>query len=153
MVRSQHHRLLRPETLVAIGLFVVAAGFLVPTAALPALSALLPAAMLISLMVLAAIMLLIDQRKASAGEPAQPMTKAPKRVFGAFVLVVLYALSVDFIGFYVSTAVSVPLVAYVFGYRSLLGLTVATAIVIVAIWLIFGLAMAQEFPPGRLGLM
>lgn len=150
MSKSDTHRLLRVETLTAIGIFAAAAGFLIPTAGLPPLSALLPAAMLISLMVLAVIMLLADQRRVSAGEPAEPVTKAPKRVFGAFILVILYALSVDFIGFYISTAVAVPLVAYVFGYRNPLGLAAATLIVLAAIYLIFSFAMSQEFPAGHL---
>jgi putative tricarboxylic transport membrane protein len=103
--------------------------------------------------VLSVIMLISDQRKAAAGEAAQPMTKAPKRVLGAFLLVVVYTISVDFIGFYPSSAAVVPLVAYAFGYRDPKGLALATAIVIAAIYLIFSLAMAQEFPAGRLWSM
>jgi putative tricarboxylic transport membrane protein len=150
MSKPATHRLLRAETLTAIGIFVAAAAFLIPTTDMPPLSALLPAAMLISLLVLSAVMLIADQRKAAAGEAAQPMTKAPKRVLGAFVLIVLYALSVDLVGFYISTAVSVPLVAYAFGYRKPLGLAAATLIVLAMIYLIFGFAMSQEFPSGRL---
>ena len=78
------------------------------------------------------------------------MTAAPKRVLGAFMLIACYALATDFIGFYVSTAVVIPLVAYVFGYRSLPGLALATCIVLGAIYLIFDFAMAQTFPVGRL---
>mgnify|MGYP005989831483 FL=1 len=92
----------------------------------------------------------MDQRKASAGTTAEPMTTAPKRVVGAFALVVAYALATDFIGFYVSTAIIIPLVASSFGYRSLLGLTVATVSVLTTIWLIFDFGMSQDFPTGRL---
>lgn len=150
MSRSRPNRLRRPETLVAIGTFVAAAAFLWPTREFPAISALLPAVMLGSLMVLAAVMLWHDQRKAAAGEPARPMTKAPRRVLGAMALILLYTLSVDFVGFYPSTAVSVPLVAYAFGYRAPKGLALATAIVLAGIYLVFGLAMSQDFPAGRL---
>ena len=62
MNKSWPQRLLRAESLVAIGILVAAAGFLWPTTELNALSALLPGVMLISLMLLAAIMLLVDQR-------------------------------------------------------------------------------------------
>lgn len=143
-------RLLRPETLTAIGIFVAAATFVAPTFDLPPMAALLPAAMLIALMALSAFLLVNDQRKAAAGEPAEPMTKSPKRVALAFALVVLYALMVDFIGFYPSTAISVPLVAWVFGFRNPVGLAAATGIVLAAVYLIFTLAMSQEFPAGRL---
>lgn len=150
MSKQDSNRLMRGETLTAIGLIIAAGGFLVPTAALSQVSALLPASMLISILVLSAVMLIADQRKAAAGEAAQPVMKAPKRVFWAFVLTVLYALSVDYVGFYVSTAISIPLIAYAFGYRNPLGLAIATFIVLGAIYLIFGVAMSQEFPVGKL---
>ena len=150
MPESRTSRLTRPETLTALGIIIVAAGFLIPTYQLRPISALLPAAMLIGLIVLSVFLLLADQRKANAGEEAAPMTKAPKRVVGAFVLIVAYALAADFIGFYVSTAVTVPLVAWIFGYRSPVGLLIATVIVVGTIWAIFDFGMNQDFPAGRL---
>ena len=144
------HRLFRPETVTAIGIIVVAAAFMAPTLALKPISALLPGAMLIGMAALSLLLLISDQRAAGGGEEAKPMTAAPKRVLGAFMLIACYALATDFIGFYVSTAVVIPLVAYVFGYRSLPGLALATCIVVGAIYLIFDFAMAQTFPVGRL---
>lgn len=147
---DKQNRLLRPETLTAVGIIVVAAAFLVPTFELRPISALLPAAMLIGLIGLSLILLLTDQRKASAGEDAVQMTKSPKRVAGAFLLILSYALGVDFIGFYLATAITIPLVAALFGYRSPIGLLVATAIVAGAIYLIFDFGMSQDFPAGRI---
>ncbi len=144
------NRLTRPETLTALGIVVVAAGFLVPTADLRSISALLPAAMLIGLIVLALALLTMDQRKASKGEAPTQMTQSPKRVMGAFLLIFGYALACDFIGFYVSTAVTIPLVALAFGYRNPLGLIIATVIVVGTIWLIFDFGMSQDFPAGRI---
>lgn len=144
------NRLLRPETLTAIGIALAAAGFLVPTFDLRPISALLPAAMLIGLIVLSAALLVRDQRKAAAGDAADPMTKSPLRVAGAFLLIVAYALATDFVGFYPATVVTIPLVAWAFGYRSPVGLALATVIVVGAIWLIFDFAMSQDFPAGRL---
>ena len=140
----------RPETLTALGIILVAAGFLIPTYDLRAISALLPATMLVGLIVLSVLLLVSDQRKAGAGEDARPMTKSPKRVIGAFGLIVAYALATDFIGFYISTAVTIPLVAWVFGYRNPLGLLIATLIVTGTIWAIFDFGMSQDFPAGRL---
>ena len=150
MTESRFNRLTRPETLTALGIIVVSALLLIPTFALRPISALLPAAMLVGLLVLSAILLIHDQRKAADGEEASPMTAAPTRVLGAFGMIVVYALATDFVGFYLSTAVIVPLVAWIFGYRGLLGLALATVIVVGAIWLIFDFAMAQDFPAGRL---
>lgn len=149
MPESRNSRLTRPETLTALGIIVAAAGFLVPTYDLRAISALLPAAMLVGLIVLSVALLVSDQRKAGAGEVAEPVTKAPKRVIGAFLLIVAYALACDFIGFYVSTAATIPLVAWVFGYRSPVGLLIATVIVVGTIWAIFDFGMSQDFPTGR----
>lgn len=150
MSESSKHRLARPETLTALGLIVAAGLFLIPTSDLRAISALLPAAMLGGLIVLSVLLLLADQRKAAAGVEAKPMTQAPKRVIGAFALIVAYALATDFIGFYVSTAATIPLVAWIFGYRSPVGLLIATAIVLGTIWAIFDFGMSQDFPTGRL---
>lgn len=143
-------RLLRPETLTAIGIAAVAAGFLIPTFELRAISALLPAAMLIGLIGLSALLLLADQRAAAAGDAPDRLTTAPRRVIGAFALIVAYALATDFIGFYPATVVIIPLVAAIFGYRSPLGLALATALVVGAVWLIFDYGMSQDFPAGRL---
>jgi putative tricarboxylic transport membrane protein len=73
-------------------------------------------------------------------------------VLGAFLLIVLHALTVSVLGFYVSTMIFVPLIAYLFGYRSVIGLAIATVIVVAAIAMIFSIAMGQDFPRGLLGL-
>ena len=151
MPESRNSRLTRPETLTAVGIFVVAAGFLFPTYDLRAISALLPAAMLIGLLVLSVFLLLADQRKASAGEDAAPMTKAPKRVIGAFLMIVSYALACDFVGFYISTAVTIPLVAWTFGYRSPVGQKASNTARHFAIMLVLA-AFSAGFSGGILGV-
>jgi putative tricarboxylic transport membrane protein len=143
-------RIVRPETLTAVAILIVAALFVIPTTELPPLSALLPAAMVGSLMLLATAMLIADQRRAASGERARPVTEAPRRALGALGLIVGYAIAVDFVGFYPCTIVSVPLVAWLFGYRDPVRLAVATAVVVALIYVIFTLAMSQRFPVGRL---
>ena len=96
MTDHPKNRLLRPETLTALFISVIAIGFLVPTSKLRSISALLPAAMLIGLIVLGVVLLVIDQHKASRGETAAAMNKAPKRVAGAFLLILGYALATDY---------------------------------------------------------
>ncbi|MBP1852767.1 membrane-anchored protein YejM (alkaline phosphatase superfamily) [Rhizobium halophytocola] len=123
---------------------------MIPALELKAISALLPVAMLTGLIVLSVILLITDQRKAAAGDVAEPMTKAPMRVAGAFLLIVAYVGATSLIGFYAATTIAVPLVAYIFGYRNLLGLAAATVIVVGTIYLVFDFAMAQQFPTGLL---
>ncbi len=72
------HRLLRPETLTALGIAAAAFAFLYPTSTLRPISALLPAVML-WLIILSLLLLIADQRKASAGEETEPMSKSPGR--------------------------------------------------------------------------
>ena len=150
MSENPTNRLARPETLTALGIIVVAAAFFVPTMDLQPISALLPVAMLAGMIILAALLLIADQRKAVAGEAPEPMTKAPKRVLGAFALIVAYAVATHLIGFYPGTAISIPLVAFLFGYRNPFGLALATVIVVGAIYLIFDFGMSQDFPSGSL---
>jgi putative tricarboxylic transport membrane protein len=153
MNRLIKDRLLRSDTVAALVVIATSAGLLVPTAQLRRASAMLPASMLVSLIVLAVILLVVDQYRAAAGEPDRQLTKAPKRAFSVFILVALYFVSVEFLGFYLSTTLSVPIVAYVFGYRDRFGLIIATVIVVAAIYLIFDVAMNQQFPAGRLWAM
>jgi putative tricarboxylic transport membrane protein len=150
MFKPRASRLVRPESLTAAGIIVVAGAFMIPALELKPISALLPIAMLVALILLATALLVADQRKAAAGEAAEPMTKSPKRVAGAFLLVVAYVIATDVVGFYLATAITIPLVAYVFGYKSPVGLAAATVIVVGTIYLIFDFGMAQQFPTGLL---
>lgn len=150
MTRSFFDRLRRPETLTAMGLIAGSAALLTLTPELPALSALLPIAMLLSLMVLAGVLLVKDQLSASRGQTAKPMTESPHRVLGALIGIVVYMVCVEYLGFYLSTAVSVPALAYAFGYRNGPGLVLATLIVVGSIYGIFDWVMGQSFPIGQL---
>ncbi len=150
MPDSRKKRFLRPETLTAIGTIIAAAALLFPTAELRPISALLPAAMLAGLIVLSVLLLIGDQRQAARGEAPETIAKSWRRVVGAFCLILAYVLGCDFLGFYPSTIVVIPLVAWIFGFRNPLGLFAATVIVVGAIWLIFDFGMSQEFPAGRL---
>ena len=142
-------RLLRPATLTALGTLGLASVFVPSTLTLPAISALLPGAMLATLALLAVLLLISDQRQAQQGQASEVISQSPKRVLGAFALILAYALCVDGLGFYPSTAVAVPLIAFAFGYRQLRGLAIATVVVTGGIYLIFSYAMAQEFPLGH----
>lgn len=152
MPEPKKNRFLRPETLTAFGIILVASAFLIPTLELRTISALLPTAMLAGLIGLSLLLLVADQRAAGAGAPATKVAKSPKRVVGAFLLIAAYAVAVDLIGFYVSTAITIPLVASIFGFRNPFGLALATAIVVGTVWLVFDFGMSRDFPAGRIWL-
>lgn len=140
----------RPTTLTALGTLVLAVVFVPSTLTLPSISALLPGVMLAALVVLALLLLIRDQRDAATQTSTDANRHSTSRVLIAFALIVGYALAVEWLGFYPSTAVAVPLTAFVFGYRQKLGLLLATLVVTAGIYLIFSLAMGQEFPSGLL---
>jgi len=150
MTNHQWRRCLRPATLMACGTLVLVSIFIPTTLGLPPISALLPGAILAALSVLALLLLIQDQREAAQPQQEQTIGTTPHRALQAFALIVGYALSVEWFGFYPSTAVGIPLTAYVFGYREPKGLLLATAIATGGIYLIFSYAMAQEFPSGLL---
>jgi putative tricarboxylic transport membrane protein len=143
-------RCMRPTTLTALGTLVLVIVFVPSTLILPSISALLPGVMLAALVVLALLLLIRDQRDAATQTSTDVKHHSTFRVLIAFALIVGYALAVEWLGFYPSTAVGVPLTAFVFGYRQKLGLLIATLVVTGGIYLIFSLAMAQEFPSGLL---
>lgn len=149
MSSSSWRRLSRPATLTALGTLGLASVFVSSTLTLPAISALLPGAMLATLALLAVLLLISDQRQARQGLVSEPISQSPKRVLVAFALILAYAFCVEGLGFYPSTAVAVPLIAFTFGYRQPRGLAIATVIVTGGIYLIFSYAMAQEFPLGH----
>lgn len=143
--------LVRPMILIALCIFIASAAFLVPALELNGNASLLPVAMLIAMMVLSVILVLSDIKKArSHKEPHKPALQSPGRVFGALLSVFMFVTCVDFFGFYLTTALFVPLAAYLFGCRSIKVLLAADLIVVAGIYLIFGLAMAKDFPIGSI---
>lgn len=112
---------------------------------LPTMSALLPVAMLLSLMALAGgLCLSLYIRRVVL--PTKPGAFALLPVLASFATIVAYTLAVQFVGFYTSTIIMVPLVAWAFGYRKLFGLVLSTVIFVGGIYVIFSLLMGQRFP-------
>ena len=136
---------------IAFCIFVASAAFLVPALDLTGNASLLPVAMLITMMVLSVFLVLSDIKKAlNNKEPYKPSLQSPSRVFGALLSVFLFVTCVAFFGFYLTTAIFVPVAAYLFGCRSLKILLISDAVVVAGIYLIFGMAMAKSFPMGSI---
>ena len=141
-------RLSRPMTVTSLTIVLVTV-FLLPMALeLNDVPSLLPVAMLLALTGLSLFALVGDQRQAVHQESTEPLLKAPLRVYGSLSIVFLYVGSVHLLGFYLTTCIFVPLIAYLFGCKSPKALAVATLLVPGLIYLIFSLAMSKEFPNG-----
>ena len=113
---------------------------------MPTMSAMLPVAMLVFLIVLGAIMLGQNVIALRRGVKQARVVSRPKRAFSAYFAMVAYAVLVPLIGFYTSTVLMVPIVAWAFGYRNPPRLLLATAIFAGSVFLIFNVAMSQQFP-------
>lgn len=112
---------------------------------LPAMSALLPVAILV-LMIGLGLALAITQYLRRDKLPDRIGIDHPHAAFGTFAAIFGYALAVQFIGFYTSTIVMIPLVGWIAGYRSAKGLALATVLFVGLIYLIFTFLMSQRFP-------
>lgn len=138
--------LLGADGIAAIVIMLGASALLVEAARMPTMSAMLPIAMLVFLIGLAATMLVKNVTAQRRGVVQARLVQRPKRAIGAYFAIVIYSLLVSLIGFYTSTVLMVPLVGWIFGYRNLPRLMLATAIFVGSIFLIFNFAMGQEFP-------
>ncbi len=136
---------------IAFCIFIASAAFLIPALKLNGNASLLPVAMLVALMGLSVILVVIDVKKAlNNNEPHKPALQSPSRVVGALLSVFLFVTCVDFFGFYLTTAIFVPVTAYLFGCRSLKVLLASDVIVVAGIYLIFSVAMSKDFPMGSI---
>lgn len=138
--------LLGADGIAGIVIVIGASGLLFEAAKMPTMSAMLPVAMLVFLIVLGAITLVQNVIAQRRGEVQARLVRRPKRAIGAFFAIVLYAVLVSLIGFYTSTVLLVPIVGWTFGYRNLPRLILATAIFAGSVFLIFNVAMGQRFP-------
>lgn len=132
---------------IGFAVFIVAASaaFLILSLDLPAMSAILPVAMLSAMIGLGILLIVTQYLRRDSLEDNLDFGK-PSRVIGAFAAIVVYALAVQFLGFYLSTIVMILVVAWAFGYRKWFGLALATAIFVGGIYLIFSILMGQRFP-------
>lgn len=146
---SPRSRRLDPDLIAGIVIVLAAGALLLRTAGMPAMTALLPVSML-SVLVLLGVFLIARcvirlKRQGDAYAPTQVFDNA-RRFLGIAASIALYVAGVALLGFYTTTAVMIPAVAWCFGYRSLKGLLLADLIFTGGIAIIFVLLMGQELP-------
>lgn len=136
---------LRAEIGFAVFIVLGCAALLAIALDLPTMSALLPVAMLICIIVLA-LMLGVSLITGRVETPEQLSMERHGRIAGAFAAIFIYAIAVPLVGFYTSTIVMLPTVAWCFGLRNPRALALATTIFVGGVYLIFTVAMGQRFP-------
>lgn len=150
MNNSFVQRLNRPMTLTCLVLIVTAMALYPMASSLGEEASLLPIAMLLALSLLSVMAIISDQRKVDHEEAAEPLLKSPLRAYGGLFSVLVFIVSVHLFGFYLTTAVFVPLIAHLFGCKSPKALLIAAVLVTGLIFVVFDYAMAKEFPIGLL---
>ena len=109
-------------------------------------SALLPLTMIISLILLSILLIISDQSSADGAKSTITIASG-----NAYLVMVGFVISVDLVGFYPTLVIGLPLIAYLFGYKNLRMLAVATAIVSLTIYGLFDFIMMKDFPLGIFG--
>ncbi|ETW13772.1 hypothetical protein ATO8_07076 [Roseivivax marinus] len=143
------HHLTRPHPDLIAGVVVILASVLLMLRAgtMPAMTALLPFAMLGALIVLSLVMIVRALMRDADPETARPdVFDSRNRFFGVCAAIGLYVAAVALIGFYTSTVIMIPAVSWAFGFRKPVPLALATAIFVGGIALIFHVLMGQDLP-------
>ncbi|QFT84621.1 Tripartite tricarboxylate transporter TctB family protein [Halomonas sp. THAF12] len=138
-----------PDLLAGIGIIVVAGFLLLRTPDMPTMSSVLPITMLSALIGLAVLMILrvfVAKRSERVKAPRHRIFDSWPRFVGIIASIGIYVGSVSLIGFYTTTAVMVPVVAWCFGYRDIKRLLLADLIFTGGLAVIFVLLMGQDLP-------
>ena len=138
----------RPHPDIIAGVVIIAASIflLFRAGTMPAMTALLPFAMLGTLIVLALVLIVRAViRGDSLGRSDVFLSR--NRFFAVCLAIGLYIASVANWGFYTSTALMIPAVSWSFGFRQPFRLALATAVFVGGIAAIFYGLMGQDLPP------
>ncbi|WP_162623109.1 tripartite tricarboxylate transporter TctB family protein [Billgrantia lactosivorans] len=138
-----------PDLIAGIAIIVVAGFLLLRTPDMPTMSSILPITMLSALIGFAALMILrvfVANRSERVKAPRHRTFDSWPRFLGIITSIGIYVVSVSLIGFYTTTAVMVPVVAWCFGYRNIKRLLLADLIFTGGLAVIFVLMMGQDLP-------
>lgn len=142
--RGPHH-----DLIVGFVVIVGASYFLTLAVGMPTMSSVLPITMLGALILLSLLMVLRTLINISRGRPMIHRYKVfenKRRFFGITFAILVYSLGVSLIGFYTTTAVMIPAVAWCFGYRHIKRLLLADLIFTGGLAIIFVILMGQDLP-------
>lgn len=146
MPRKPDNVALRPDNIAAVICIAASASLLTLSLKMPKMSALLPTAMLVAMIVLSLALIARGLVGASHEKPRAGVFVSLHRFFWAISSVLGYVVAVDFIGFYTSSVIMIPAVAWIFGYRNPWRLALATVLFVGGTALIFQVGMNREFP-------
>lgn len=139
------------------GVFLaVSAGLLVSSSSLPAGAAMLPHAALWALSLLSVALLVRGVRarwiaaSADADGDVQPFMENPGRLLLGILAMALYIAGIEIVGFYISTAIFIPVTALVLGARNRLSIFMAGAGFLLFCYAVFSVLFERVLPEGLL---
>lgn len=68
------------------------------------------------------------------------------RFFGLLVSLIIFALVFEYLGFFISAGVFIPVVAFMLGYRNTISIVVTTASVLIFVYLVFVTLLSVNLP-------
>ena len=113
---------------------------------MPGASGMLPVFMLVLSILLSVILVAGSVRRRLNGAEAKAFFHDRKRFLIAATLVCVYIPCVDFLGFYTSSTILIPLTSWLFGYRNVKVIAAATVGFVGGMLAIFTLVMSANFP-------
>ncbi|WP_417843321.1 tripartite tricarboxylate transporter TctB family protein [Thalassospira sp.] len=138
-------RILQADIIAGLVIVACSVWLFTETRDMPPMSALLPVVMLCAMALMGIILIGRTFLKPDLRSD-RAVFVAPRRFFLVVFAIGAYALGVATLGFYTSTTLMVPSVAWCFGYRKPFGLALATVIFVGGIALIFLVLMNQDLP-------
>ncbi len=98
----------------------------------------------------AAELLLSWRRKAGSGGATEEGSKNPRRFWALLVLIVVYALALDPVGFFPASAVFLPATMVAMGARRPLPIVLTTAGILAVVHVVFTKLLEVQLPKGTL---
>mgnify|MGYP003149103657 FL=1 len=134
----------------------ISGGLLVSSSSLPAGAAMLPHAALWALCLLSVALMIRGIRTRwvagtadDAGE-VQPFMENPGRLLLGIVAMALYIAGIEIVGFYISTALFIPVTAFVLGARNKMSIFMAGAGFVLFCYAVFSVLFERVLPEGLL---
>ena len=113
---------------------------------LPAGVAILPMWVLGALFILSCIMIVRGLFKRASGAEGTPFIVEPKRLLIGIIAMALYIIGIEVIGFYVTTALFIPLTALALGFRNIKIITITSASFLGFVYVVFTLIFERVLP-------
>jgi NADH:ubiquinone oxidoreductase subunit 3 (subunit A) len=141
----------RHDIIAGIVLIAVGSVGIFQSSKLPAGAADFPLFVLIALIILAALMIgrgILTARNAAGDSEHTPFIVAPARLAIGVIAMSFYIAGIQFIGFYLTTAIFIPCTALALGLKRIKFIVMATIGFLAFVYVVFGIMLERVLPSG-----